>query len=72
MLATVTDLLVKAVGFIGGAIAVFGAIQLGLGIKDGAQGGGGQIAAGLAMIAGGGIIAAAAILFGTLDTSWAN
>mgnify|MGYP001059206632 CR=1 FL=1 len=71
MLATVTDLLVKAVGFIGGAIAVFGAIQLGLGIKDGAQGGG-QIAAGLAMIAGGGIIAAAAILFGTLDTSWAN
>ena len=59
MLATVTDLLVKAVGFIGGAIAVFGAIQLGLGIKDGAQ-------------AGGGIIAAAAILFGTLDTSWAN
>ena len=72
MRAPVTDLLVKAVGFIGGAIAVFGAIQLGLGIKDGALGGGGQIAAGMAMIAGGGIIAAAAILFGTLDTSWAN
>ena len=42
------------------------------GIKDGAQGGGGQLAGAIAMIVGGGVIVGAAAYFGTIDTSWAG
>lgn len=72
MLDTVITLLTQAVTFIGGAVAVWGLIQLGLAVKDGATGGGGQLAGAIAMIAGGAIVAAAGILFGQLDTSWAQ
>ena len=41
-----------------------------LAIKDGSTGGGGQLAGAIAMIAGGAIVAAAGVWFGSLDTSW--
>lgn len=47
-------------------------MNLGLTIKDGMQGGGGQLAGAIAMIVGGGIVIAAGAYFGSIDTSWAN
>jgi hypothetical protein len=49
-----------------------GLVNLGMSLKDGAQGGGGQLAGAIAMIVGGGVIVGAAVYFGTLDTSWAG
>lgn len=71
-LDSVIQLLVKGGGFLGGAIAIWGMIQLGMAIKDGATGGGGQLAGAIGMIVGGGIVCAAALLFDSLDTSWAG
>lgn len=39
-------------------------------IKDGMQGGGGQLSGAIAMIVGGAIVVGAAIYFGQLNTSW--
>ena len=72
MLATVLNLLTGGLITIGSLVALFGAVQLGLAIKDGATGGGSQIASAIAMIVGGAIVAAAAVLFGQVDISWAN
>lgn len=72
MLNTVTTLLTQGVGFLGGILVVFGLVNLGMTIKDGMQGGGGQLAGAIAAIVGGGIIIAASVFFGSLDTSWAN
>lgn len=69
-LVKVLDLLSGGVTFIGGCVCVFGLVQLGLAIKDGSTGGGGQLAGAIAMIAGGAIVAAAGVWFGSLDTSW--
>ena len=41
-------------------------------IKDGMQGGGGQLSGAIAMIVGGAIVVGAAIYFGQLNTSWAG
>lgn len=41
-------------------------------IKDGMQGGGGQLAGAIAMIVGGGIVIAASVFLGSLDTSFAG
>ena len=41
-------------------------------IKDGMQGGGGQLSGAVAMIVGGAIVLGASIYFGTLDISWAG
>ena len=54
--------------FLGGFLIVWGAVQLGLAIRE--QQGGGQIASSLATIAGGAIVCAAAFFFSSLDTSW--
>ena len=69
-LVRVLNLLSGGVTFIGGVVCIFGLVQLGLAIKDGSTGGGGQLAGAIAMIAGGAIVAAAGVWFGTLDTSW--
>ena len=41
-------------------------------IKDGMQGGGGQLSGAIAMIVGGAIVVGAAIYFGQLNTGWAG
>jgi hypothetical protein len=72
MLNDVMSMLSQGIAFLGGALIVFGLINLGMTIKDGMQGGGGQLAGAIAMIVGGGIIVGAAVYFGSLDTSFAN
>ena len=72
MLKDVMSMLSQGIAFLGGALIVFGLINLGMTIKDGMQGGGGQLAGAIAMIVGGGIIVGAAVYFGSLDTSFAN
>ena len=61
MLANIISLVSGCVTFLGGFLIVWGAVSLGLAIRE-QQGG--------AQIAGGAIIVAAAVYFGMLDTSW--
>ena len=70
MLDNVVQMLTQGVTFLGGVLIVFGLINLGMTIKDGMQGGGGQLAGATAMIVGGAIVVGAAVYFGSLDTSW--
>lgn len=70
MLNNVVQMLTQGVTFLGGVLIVFGLINLGMTIKDGMQGGGGQLAGAIAMIVGGAIVVGAAMYFGSLDTSW--
>jgi hypothetical protein len=72
MLDNAVNMLTQGVTFLGGAIVVFGLINLGMTIKDGMQGGGGQLSGAIAMIVGGAIVVGAAIYFGQLNTSWAG
>ena len=72
MLDEVISMLSQGVGFLGGVLLVFGLVNLGMTIKDGMQGGGGQLAGEIAMIVGGGIIIGASVYFGSLDTSFAG
>ena len=72
MLSIVVQMLTQGVTFLGGVLVVFGLINLGMTIKDGMQGGGGQLAGAIAMIVGGAIVCGAAIYFGSLDTSWSG
>ena len=59
MLENVKNLLSDGVTALGGI--VFGLVNLGLTIKDGMQGGGGQLSGALAMISGGAIVVGAAV-----------
>lgn len=72
MLQEVMSKVSDGVTFLGGVLIVFGLVNLGMTIKDGMQGGGGQLAGAIAMIVGGGIIVGASIYFGSLDTSFAG
>ena len=72
MLTEIMTKIQGAVGFIGAMMFVWGLVNLGLNIKDGAQGGGGRIAGAIAMMAGGAVVIAAAVYFGSLDLSWAQ
>ena len=72
MLGEVMNLISQGVTFLGGVLIVFGLVNLGMTVKDGMQGGGGQLAGAIAMIVGGDIVIGAAIYFGTLDTSFAG
>jgi hypothetical protein len=72
MLNQIVSLLSQGVTFLGGVLVVFGLVNLGMTIKDGMQGGGGQLAGAIAMIVGGGIVIGAAVYFGSLDTSFAG
>ena len=56
------------VTFLGGFLVVWGAVSLGLAIRE--QQGGSRMARPSETIAGGAIIIAAAVYFGMLDTSW--
>ena len=70
MLDNAVTMLTQGITFLGGILVVFGLINLGMTIKDGMQGGG-QLAGAIAMIVGGALVVAAAVYFGSLDTSWA-
>lgn len=72
MLTNAINLLTQGMTFMGGAIIVFGLINLGMTIKDGMQGGGGQLSGAIAMMIGGAIIIGASVYFGSLDISWAG
>ena len=61
MLANVIKLVSGCVTFLGGFLVVWGAVSLGLAIRE--QQGGPQIATAI-------IIIAASVYFGQLDTSW--
>lgn len=56
------------VTFLGGFLVVWGAVSLGLAIRE--QQGGPQTATAISTIASGAIIIAASVYFGQLDTSW--
>ena len=68
VLSNIIGLVSGCVTFLGGFLIVWGAVSLGLAIRE--QQGGAQIASAISTIAGGAIIIAAAIYFGQLDTSW--
>lgn len=72
MLDNAVNILTQGVTFLGGVLVVFGLINLGMTIKDGMQGGGGQLSGAIAMIVGGAIVVGAAIYFGQLNTGWAG
>lgn len=72
MLENAVNMLTQGVTFLGGVLVVFGLINLGMTIKDGMQGGGGQLSGAIAMIVGGAIVVGAAIYFGQLNTGWAG
>lgn len=72
MLDNAVNMLTHGVTFLGGVLVVFGLINLGMTIKDGMQGGGGQLSGAIAMIVGGAIVVGAAIYFGQLNTGWAG
>ena len=72
MLDNAVNMLTQGVTFLGGVLVVFGLINLGMTIKDGMQGGGGQLSGAIAVIVGGAIVVGAAIYFGQLNTGWAG
>ena len=72
MLDNFITLVTGGAGFLGGVLIVFGLVNLGMTIKDGMQGGGGQLSGAIAMIVGGAIVIGAAAYFASLDTSWAK
>ena len=65
MLDKAAKMLTQGVTFLGGVLVVFGPVNLGMTIKDGMQGGGGQLSGALAMIIGGAIVVGAALYFKT-------
>ena len=72
MLNNAVNMLTQGITFLGGVLVVFGLVNLGMTIKDGMQGGGGQLSGAIAMIVGGAIVVGAAIYFGQLNTGWAG
>lgn len=72
ILSKVIGLLTGGIGFLGGAMIVWGAVTIGINVHNGASGNGSAIASGVGVLVGGVIIAAAALYFGSLDTSWAT
>lgn len=72
MLDDIIGKLSGGIAFLGGALVVWGGIRLGTAVKDGATGGGREIAEAVSMMVAGGIIIACSVYFGMLDTSWAK
>ena len=67
MLSDVINLLTDGITGLGGVLLVFGLVNLGMTVKDGMQGGGGQLSGAIAMIVGGLIVMVAAGYFSTID-----
>ena len=71
MLSNAVSMISQGITFLGCVLVVFGLVNLGMTIKDGMQGGGGQLSGAIAMIVGGAIVIGAAVYFGSLNTGWA-
>lgn len=71
-LSNVLNMLANGIILLGGILVVMGLVNLGLSLKDGTQGGGGQLSGALAMIVGGMVIAGAGAYFRTFDTNLAG
>lgn len=72
MLDNAVSMLTQGITFLGGVLVVFGLVNLGMTIKDGMQGGGGQLSGAIAMIVGGAVVVGSAVYFGSLNTGWAG
>ncbi len=70
-LTEVLNMLANGVTLLGGILVVMGLVNLGLALKDGAQGGG-QLSGALAMIVGGMVVVGAGAYFRTFDTNLAG
>lgn len=70
VLQKVVSLLTGGIGFLGGAMIVWGAVTIGINVHNGASGNGSAIASGVGVAVGGAIIAAAAAYFSTLPLGW--
>lgn len=70
-LTNVLNMLSNGVTLLGGILVVMGLVNLGLALKDGAQGGG-QLSGALAMIVGGMVVVGAGAYFCTFDTNLAG
>lgn len=70
-LTNVLNMLANGVTLLGGILVVMGLVNLGLALKDGAQGGG-QLSGELAMIVGGMVVVGAGAYFRTFDTNLAG
>ncbi len=68
ILNAILDLATGFVTFLGAFLIVWGAIKLGMAVRE--QQGGQAIGEAIATIGGGAIIVAAAMFFGNLDTDW--
>ena len=71
-LTNVLNMLATGVILLGGILVVMGLVNLGPSLKDGTQGGGGQLSGALAMIVGGMVIVGAGAYFRTFDTNLAG
>ena len=71
-LTNVLNMLANGVVLLGGILVVMGLVNLGLSLKDGAQGGGSQLSGALAMIVGGMVVVGAGAYFRTFDTNLAG
>jgi hypothetical protein len=71
-LTNVLNMLANGVILLGGIMVVMGLVNLGLSLKDGAQGGGSQLSGAIAMIVGGIVVAGAGAYFRTFDTNLAG
>ena len=67
ILGNITSLLKGGIQMLGAIMVVWGGVTIGI---NGASGNGAAIAAGVGTLIGGVIVSAAALYFGTLDTSW--
>ena len=54
----------KPIAYLGGAAIFIGVLYLGIQLKDGMRGGGGELSKAIALIAAGGIVTAFAALYG--------
>lgn len=70
MLNNVIKLLKGGIGFAGGAMIVWGAVQVGTNLSNGANGNSASISQGIFFIIGGVVVAAASIFLSQLDTGW--
>ncbi|MDO4596685.1 MAG: hypothetical protein Q4B30_06965 [Coriobacteriaceae bacterium] len=71
-LQKVVDMLSGGITFLGGGMIVWGAISVGVNIREGSSGNGSAVASSVGMIVGGAVIIAAAVFFKGLDLDWAS
>lgn len=70
ILGNIAGLLKGGIQMLGAIMVVWGGVTIGINVHNGASGNGAAIAAGVGTLIGGVIVSAAALYFGTLDTSW--